>query len=1161
MKIECQSCQAKYQLDDSKVEGKTKKFGVKCQKCGAVIVVDPNAAKGLGADAGASAPPPPPEAADGVAPDFGGPPDEAAGGGDPFSAMDAPDVGGGADAGGGDPFDFGDVDLNAPPPPPSADAPIPDVDQGAPPPPPAPEAPAGGGEDPFDFGEPPPEAAAPPPPPPAAPDAGSGGGDDPFGFGDVDLSGGAEPAAPAGGGDEFGNVDLETGSAGQADASGGENIGFGGGSDDFAGNTEFAGEEDYSGGSGLDTEGDELDRMDAQIEAQAAEGGSDEGFFGVESGSDSSYRLKNARGQVAGPFSIDAIREFATNGKFTGQEEISRNDGPWIPTSVITAVSDPGSVNLDQILADASVAAVPGMDGSITFTEDEFGGGKVAGGGSKSKIAIIAAVVLVVLAIGAGGGWYWWTNLREIPLSELTDAKITELVRSNRSGTGERATLSEQELQKGMAVIDRYSVSEFPAAETAFLTAIQKNPANHRALAGLAWLQADWALLLGEPKRTKRAVSLADLVRDTNPGLLEGNIAASHAYRAKGDPAKALEYAKAAVDANAKSVEAHVALAQAIMMDRSDYDAAAAELKAARSEEPEDQAALLTIGEFFEREEQFDAALQVYQKAIDSRPGNVLPRMRMAELLLKRGRATEANQTIAKIAKSESLNKVPAVKAMFKVLEARVSLAEGRTNEAMEALKAAESAQGGRADVAVVRGDTRYKSELFAEAIIEYKKARNADPSYMPGHLRYGMTKTYLGDLEEAEAAIRKALELDSTSVDAHLELGKILAKKGDFSAAQKEFDIVIERDPENALAYAETGRMMAAQGNKSKAIKNFLRAIQLDEDNFSIYLTVGEIYADIGEPSEAIRYTRRAVELAPESIDAKVQLGQLYFRQGKYRDAIEYLSQALESNPRAINVLLDLARAKRGIKDYDGAEKHFKQLREIRASFAPGRYWFGRNYLDKGENEAAETELSRAVFYDSEDPTAGKRNPHYHYWYGVALRRTNKIGEAQNQFEEAIELKEDYLEPHFALGQVLKEVGNVSRAKSEFERVLAINPKFIPALLDVGMIYKEAANARKALETFNEVIRIDLNHAEANFRICQIYMDQRKYAEATAKCLRAVRRDPTLCEARFELGNAYDYSGDPRKACVAWKGADSCKGLNEYRKQEVQDLISQRCR
>lgn len=1158
MKIECQSCQAKYQLDDAKVEGKTKKFGVKCQKCGAVIVVDPTAAQGLGADAGASAPPPPPETMDQGAPDFGAPPDAGGepAGGDPFSAMDAPDAGGG---GGGDPFDFGDVDLNAPPPPPSADADIPDFGDAPaapppPPPPPAAEPPAGGGEDPFDFGEP---AAPPPPPPPPAGD--TGGGDDPFAFGDVDLSGSAPPPPPpapdAGGGDEF---DL---GGGGADAGGG----FAGAS---SGDGDFDFGEEGDAGSGLDTGGDDLDdldRMDAQIEAQAggaAGGGADDGFFGMDTGSSSSFRLKNARGQVAGPFTIEAVREFATNGKFTGQEEISRNDGPWVSTSVITALSDPGSVNLDQILADASVAAVPGMDGSITFTDDEFGGGKVAGGGgSKSKLLVIVAVVLVVLAVGAGGGWYWWTSIREIPLTELTDAKITELVKSNRSGTGERATLSEQELQKGMAVLDRYSVSEFPAAETAFLTAIQKNPANHRALAGLAWLQAEWAMLLGEPQRVTRAVALANLVRATNPNLIEGSIASSHAYRAKGDAAKAVEFAKAAVAAAENNVEARVALAQAIMMDRVDYDAAVGELKAARSAEPEDQAALLSIGEFFERKEQYDAALQVYQKAIDSRPGNVLPRMRKAELLLQLGRAQEANETLAKIGESETLAKVPALKAMFKVLEARVALGEGRTNDAMDRLKEAESAQAGRADVAVVRGDTLYKTEFFAEALIEYKKARQADPGYMLGHLRYGMTKLYLGDLEEAESAIRKALELDPSSVDAHLEMGKVLAKKEQYSDAQKEFDTVIARDPENALAYAETGRMMAAQGNKSEAIKNFLRAIKLDENNFSIYLTVGEIYAELGELKEATRYTQRSVELAPESIDAKVQLGQLYFQQKDYKKAIQYLSQALESNPRSVNILLDLARAKRGVHDYKGAEEHFKQLREIRAAFAPGRYWFGRNYLDKNENEAAETELSRAVFYDGEDPSAGGRNPEYHYWYGIALRRTNKLGEAQNQFEKAIALKDDYLDPHFALGQVLREAGNTPRAKQEFEKVLEINPRYIPANLELGLIYKEAGSAKKALETFNDIIRIDLNHAEANFRICQIYMDRREYAQAAAKCTRAVRSDPTLCEARMELGNAFDYAGDSRKACVAWKGADACKGLNEYRKQEVQDLISQRCR
>ncbi|MEW6775650.1 MAG: tetratricopeptide repeat protein [Bdellovibrionota bacterium] len=1112
MKITCSACGSKYQLDDAKIKGKTKKFGVKCPSCQKVIVVHPDGTVEPPAGAASEAPPE-------------SPPAESPAAGDPFSDINFDQIGKGGGkpaapaapppaAGGDDPFNFDAAE--APSAPPAA----------APPPPPEPAS------DPFDL-------SAAPPPKAAAPKQ-----DDPFDFGNVDLSsqGSAPPAAPSA------PASSDPFDFGVQESSGG---GGGGGGAAAAGGGDY-GNVDLGGGE--DTSGlDDLDKMDKEIEKEAASGGGN--VFGEGAGA-GSYRLKNARGQVAGPFTVDAIREFSIQGKFTGQEEISRNDGPWLSVSVLTELPDLKTVNLDSYLSQASAAAAPEMDGSIGFSEEEMSMGTGMAKAKKRptpKWVMPAVAGLIVLLLGGAGGWYWWAYIREIPIGELTDAKITELVQTNRTPTDSRAALSEQAYTEADAILDRYAVEEFPQAEAALLTSIQKNPTNHKALARLAWLSVEWADVLGAKERLARANALSGLAKQYDAGLPESAIAAARLTLASGKVEEAVKQAEQAAAAHPRVVDAKTLLARALIA-KGDYAGADKALEEALAIEAEDQLALLTFALSKERQRLFDDAAARYEQAIASRPGNLWPKFQKARLRYVRKDYTGAQETMAEVTASPALAKVSDLNVTVRVLESAIVLALGQSKEALDILSQAERAAPGRADVTTAKGDILFKTERYAEALQEYQKSITADSKYMPAHLKLGKTKFYLGDNEQAEKSLRDALKIDPESTEASLLLGQTLVRLKKFDEAQKAFDEVVAREPNNAVAYAEMGRMLAAKDEKDAAAAMFQKAVELDPTNASVFLTMGEILRDLGRTEEALSHAQKAAELAPESVEAKVLLGRLYYVQKRYADSVAQLSGALEASPRNVSLLIDLAKARRAERDFAAARKDLEAVKEIQASNAEGRYLLGRTLFDLGDAPAAEGDLSRAVAIDD-------KVPEYFFWFGRVLHAQSKYRDAQLQFEKAIKLDEKYVDAHYWLGLTYAVQGSMGKAKIEFEQTVDIAPRHVDAMVELGTICQDfEKDSERALRLFNDVIRIDRRNARAPFNICRIYQDQRKPDLAAPKCEAAIKIDPTLCEAHVELGYAYAALNKTKNACGAWRKALKCTKLEDIRRQDVQDQIDTQC-
>ncbi len=155
-----------------------------------------------------------------------------------------------------------------------------------------------------------------------------------------------------------------------------------------------------------------------------------------------------------------------------------------------------------------------------------------------------------------------------------------------------------------------------------------------------------------------------------------------------------------------------------------------------------------------------------------------------------------------------------------------------------------------------------WDSEQMAEAIRDFQRAIDTDPSY---------TRAYIGMAQ----AVYDLLELDESLTDAQRQnLGQ---------RARKAVNIAQKLDPDSAGAIS----LLAYQlDNRQLRIQAWERALELDPDHAVTYFRYGRELADADALEDAERLLLRAIALSPQDARFRMQLARVFSLQGREDEA-----------------------------------------------------------------------------------------------------------------------------------------------------------------------------------------------------------------------------------------------------------------------------------
>lgn len=293
-----------------------------------------------------------------------------------------------------------------------------------------------------------------------------------------------------------------------------------------------------------------------------------------------------------------------------------------------------------------------------------------------------------------------------------------------------------------------------------------------------------------------------------------------------------------------------------------------------------------------------------------------------------------------------------------------------------------------------------------------------------------------------------------------------------------------ITMDSTNARLYVSRAKAYFASEQIGQAMIDINKSLQLDPNNIDTYLLLADVYYALGDQDNISATLNKAVEI--NSLDARplVKLAELNLLQQNFNLAIGYVDKALglsSYNPRAYFVKGVCYMAAK--QDTASALKNFQLASEQDATFydpveqisriyAVQQPPYAMDYLRKAQRQFPDYPTARyelALFLQSHgEPEEAL----LHYDTLLMQRPDNYIvlvnkgyvnyvylednEAALGYFNQALEVKPDYLDAKYNKGRVIEQMGDYAQAMEIYKEVLKQKPDYTLAIDAINRIQNQ---------------------------------------------------------------------------------------------------------
>ncbi len=548
----------------------------------------------------------------------------------------------------------------------------------------------------------------------------------------------------------------------------------------------------------------------------------------------------------------------------------------------------------------------------------------------------------------------------------------------------------------------------------------------------------------------------------------------------------------------------------------------------------------LAIGELHNRYGRTNKAAEVYRRASDEHPVLYQPWLKLVELQLDAGQNENAYQTYREALEATGGHRalLIGVRELYfergddarafeltKLLVERFPAKAGFWCDYIAALLVRGKPESARTaftkSCAYLRGQQeQYLPRIVrlyvaygdaAEAIAVFQQALEWEPESREALVALAIFYQQQGEAEKARALSHRLLELDPTSEFGLLSIAEGYERQGDLEAFGQWARRAVEARPDSFAAQFALLRYADAAGNSDEArdtldeiLDQMLRG---DEPDPSPALRLCSYYLDRGNYDQV----RHIAGVALGAADGPPLVGRFYFVSG----FADYLEDRVPDAARKLAV----------------AARQAPELGEA-------HFHLGRCRVRLGRADLAVESLERALVRSSD--------PRWQIELGLALELAGRDGEAQEQFDEAIDALEHAADAaptsaaaRLALAVGLNRIGRDDAAAREFQRAIELDPDSATALNDLGYMWAEAGqNLDQALKLIERAVELEPDSSAVADSLGWVYFQQGRYEEALRQLERAVDLGPPVAEIFDHLGDAHLKLGDTAKAIEGWNKA-----------------------
>lgn len=315
----------------------------------------------------------------------------------------------------------------------------------------------------------------------------------------------------------------------------------------------------------------------------------------------------------------------------------------------------------------------------------------------------------------------------------------------------------------------------------------------------------------------------------------------------------------------------------------------------ALSLDPYFEPAHMGIANIYERQRNFEAALNVYRHVVNRiNPKGPQAISRLVHLLVQKGDLDEAQDLLTRLSEDDPSNQEIALQRVG------IFVKKHDLPSAINALLPVVSAKPGETRLRVYLATLYEENDEVEKARTTYHAILEQSPSEYETRLRLG--SLYFYRLQNPDAALAQgemAKKISPQRVEPYLFIGVILNDVERYDDAAKTFLDGIAKNPEVPDLYFHLGAAFDKLGRFDEMVLQMERAIQLAPKHANALNYLGYTFADKGvRLNEAFDLIQRALDLRPDDGYFIDSLAWVHYRQGNLEEATTLLEKAAELVP-----------------------------------------------------------------------------------------------------------------------------------------------------------------------------------------------------------------------------------------------------------------------
>jgi cellulose synthase operon protein C len=883
------------------------------------------------------------------------------------------------------------------------------------------------------------------------------------------------------------------------------------------------------------------------------------------------YQIRRVSGKVFGPFDEERVTRMLIDGELAGTESVKAEDGEWEPIGDIPvfAAVVPKAAPVAQPAAPAAGASEqpPAPMDPVEQAQklQQVYGERMAAMTIVERIPmrdrirkilpqlIAAAATVVVLAIGLLLGLthqglfarFLILGAPQTSARSPAGALVAQARTDLRVGTfgslkagfaaAERAHVLEPMAVDAEALMGELAgalsqesageaVGELVRAKGALVAAVDYGPRNQEVLRARA------AMKLSEgPKAEPQArADLEALVAKQVPPQAETLNLLGSAYRDdEKDKAKAKQAFQKAIAIDPKMGKSYLALAELARAAGDTTEALAQAQKALAAEPGQAGAKLMVVDLSFKAGQAL--AMDDLDALIDDKSGLSKAERATALALRAEGRmkANHPEDAAQDLAKALQIN---AGNREAVVADARLLLSQHRAIEALKVLQTAPASLAAKdLEVAEVLAQAQIDEGHYPEASQTVATALIAHPDNATLVMLKGVAAASSGKAEEAEKVLLEALKSDPTLSEAQLALGKLYLGLNQMDKARAAFEAAVRTEPQSSRVHAGLAQFLTAAGDAEGARKELSTTVSLDPRNAEGHLIFGNVLRKLGQGDQALVELRKAETLDPKLPRIQLVVGELLESRGAYGEASAEYRAAVEMEPKNPEPPRLLGRNLREAGDIEGSLEALQQSVNLDAQNSQIHAELALTFLKKAENSRALLEAKTSVEIDPKNPDAWRAEGRVE----IALA-SNK--EALDCFDKSVTLQPSSAESQQLRGQTLAAMSRLSPAIDAYQKALQLDPSRTPVLLEVGQLQVRAKSYAEAVKTYQKALDAKPPLPEAYYLIARALDEEGKAKDAAKYYELATKADPNNPLPYKYLGYYYKGASQAAKAKAAFQ-------------------------